>query len=151
MSEQAPNAQWIDDAAGPGLLEDFSDDQWQVFLEHTEPRTFTAGERLIEQGDVDRTLYLIRSGRLEIRVKDQNGQERVLGELPAGTVVGEQAFIDGHARAASIIGLEGGELLGIGPKRFREMRESHPELAAAFLLDLARALSHRLRRMTQAW
>lgn len=151
MSDSNPGPRWIDDSSGPGLLADFSDAQWQRFLDHTESRTFAAGERLIEQDEIDRTLYLVRSGRLEVRTRDAvTGQETPIAEIPAGSVVGEQAFIDGQPRSASIVALEDGELLCLTPKRFRQLKEQDPAIAAAFLQDVARALSERLRRLMTA-
>jgi CRP-like cAMP-binding protein len=67
-----------------------------------------------------------------------------------GTVVGEQTFLDGRPRSATIRALTDGALVRLSRESFDVLSAREPELARAILLDLGRILSLRLRRTTGA-
>ena len=59
-----------DDAGGPGgdltFMERHFEEDWTIVLGHTEARRFSAGEVVIRAGEVDRALYLVTAGSLEV-------------------------------------------------------------------------------------
>ena len=69
--------------------------------------------------------------------------------IDAGSVFGEQAFVDGHPRSASVRAISPGELRRLDYDAFERLSEVDPQLAQALITDLARVLSERLRRTTQ--
>src|SRR5688500_1080334 len=68
-----------------------------------------AGEWLVREGDIAESLYLIRSGRLEVVV--EGPPETLIRVLRRGEVLGELALLTDEARSASIRARRDSELL----------------------------------------
>lgn len=118
----------------PGFLEDRSEEEWGVVLEHTETRLHRAGETVLSAGGLDRALYLLVDGWLR---------------APSGTVhpvstFGEAAFLDGHPRAVTVTAMSDAEVLRLGHEAFLALSARRPDLGRAILLDLGRILAARL-------
>lgn len=144
------SAKAIDPATDParlGVFSGLSPEAWSDLLSFMEVKRFRPGDVLIKQGAIDRGMYLVRSGRLAVLVADQDGgRVRRVGTIEAGSVVGEQALLDGKPRSATITALGECELLRLGFDSFREIHMKTPELAGLFLFQLARVISLRFRR-----
>lgn len=63
-------------------------------------RSLAAGQELFHEGDPAGSAYLIESGVIEIVTQD-DGQELLLSELGAGSILGEMAVIDAAPRTAT--------------------------------------------------
>src|SRR5690606_27816889 len=74
----------------------------------------------------------------------EDGKEIAYRDITPGDIFGELACIDGMARSASIVALEGTSAARLPGAAFRELVESHPQLAWSLLEHL----SALLRRMT---
>jgi CRP/FNR family cyclic AMP-dependent transcriptional regulator len=132
-----------------------------VFLESAAPEereriwsygtteTIAAGEVLVSAGSSERTLYLVEDGELEVLVGEA-GRERRLTVLSVGAVFGEQAFVDGQPRSASIRATGPCVVRQLTWAGFETLSAEAPKLAELLLWDLARVVSERLRRTTQA-
>ena len=127
------------------FLPDWSDDDWDNLLAHTETRRFSAGDNLIEIGETDRSLFLVVEGNLEVLIPDSRGEQRQIATIDSGSVVGEQAFLDGFPRSATVRALSDGELLRLSIEAFEVFAAEEAEGARAVLFDLGRVLSIRLR------
>lgn len=129
------------------FLAHWDESRWAQLLKYAGTRSFHAGDIVINRGDRDRTLYIIIDGSLEVltpRQGSKNMQRTWIRD--AGSVIGEQAFIDGKPRSATVRALTDGEMLRLGIADFEVLRAHAPELAYDFLLDLARLLSVALRQ-----
>lgn len=130
------------------LLDSFTSAQWQRFLSYTDTAPFRQGDILIAQGQVDRSLYFLLQGRLDVFVTSTPGGARHrIDLLSAGAAFGEIAFFDQSPRSASVQALEDGTLLCLRPAVFDLMRRQDPDLACALAMELGRALSRRFRRL----
>ena len=128
------------------FLADSSDDDWAVVRNHTEIRRFRAGEVVIASGEVDRALYIVASGSLEVVApKGSRGRGKRMATVDAGSVIGEMAFFDGKPRSALVRALTDVRLFRLGFDAFEVLAAKEPALARAILLDLGRILAHRLR------
>ncbi|MCA9657482.1 MAG: cyclic nucleotide-binding domain-containing protein [Myxococcales bacterium] len=140
----------IDPASDPARLGVFSGlppESWSDLLSYMEVKRFRPGDVLIKQGAIDRGMYLVRKGRLAVLVAEQEGgRVRRIGTIEAGSVVGEQALLDGKPRSATITALGECELLRLSFESFGELHAKRPELAGLFLFELARVISLRFRR-----
>ena len=129
------------------FLPDWDDAKWQKLLKHAEIRRFQAGEAVIRYGDTDRAFYIIVAGSLEVLIpQGQSGRMRQTQTREAGVVIGEQAFLDGKPRAATLRAATGGEMLSISRDAFQVFAAHEPELARDILFELARTLSVKLRQ-----
>lgn len=132
------------------LLESLSAEEWQEILDRTETVAFTAGETLLRHGEQDRSMYIVLRGEMEVRAPQIAGAEQTLARIEEGSVFGEQAFLDGRPRSASVRARTDGELRRLDWIAFRALSEANPGLSQRILEDLARILSERLRRTTEA-
>lgn len=119
--------------------------EWDRLLAVMERRRFTAGDVVMRAGDVDRSLYLIATGTVEVRVGEGRDARTVRVQGP-GTILGEVAFFDGRPRSATVRALEDGEVLRLGDEAFHGLAGRHPDLGRKILLDLGRVLAVRLRQ-----
>jgi CRP/FNR family cyclic AMP-dependent transcriptional regulator len=113
---------------------------WDRLLACTETRRFRPGEIVLRAGEVDRALYLLADGRLELQVP---GAPAVPIEAPA--TVGEGAFLDGRPRTASLSALTHGELERLSWEAFEALSARDPQLGRDILVDVGRVLAARLR------
>jgi CRP/FNR family cyclic AMP-dependent transcriptional regulator len=137
---------FMDPASALVFLADWDDHDWDKLLAHTEIRRFRAGEMVIRAGESDRTLYIVAEGRLEVLLGDAG--VRRIAIIETGSVVGEQVFLDGQPRSASVRALTDVKILRLSVEAFEVFAAHEPQLGLAFLFDLARILSLRLRQTT---
>jgi len=98
-----------------------------------------AGEWLFRQGDEGDSLYVVRSGRLEVVIESPN--RTVARRLSRGSVVGELALLTREPRSASVRARRDSELLVLTSTDFAELISHEPR----FSLALMRELGARLR------
>ena len=103
-----------------------------------EGTTVRAGDWVFREGEAADSLFVVRSGRLE--VVQEGPPERVLRVLRRGEVMGELALLRGNGRSASVRAQRDSRLLEIGREQFEALIAAAP----AFALDLARAIGERL-------
>src|SRR3954471_2718491 len=128
------------------LLERWAEPEWRKVLSATTPRPFKASEVIIQRGVVDRSLYFVAAGSLEVGVTYIDGVSiNPLAKIGAGSVIGEQSFFDGEPRSANVWAVTDGVLLRLDFARFRELMLKEPILTRDFLFALGRILSLRLR------
>ena len=64
-------------------------------------RKCTAGEVIIHEGEVNRDLYILSAGILEVSV--QSGDKKiVVGEIKPPEILGEISFLNGSPRTATV-------------------------------------------------
>jgi hypothetical protein len=86
------------------LLPDASDEEWATLLEHTRHRSFGPGEAVGTAGALNRSLYLVIDGLLEVLMAHGQRGYRRIATIGASSVVGELSFFDGGARSALVRG-----------------------------------------------
>jgi CRP/FNR family transcriptional regulator, cyclic AMP receptor protein len=104
-------------------------------------REIAAGEVIFREGDPAAELYVIQSGSVDIRLGN-----RLLDTLPAYSVFGEMALIDGAPRSATAVAATDVKLVSIGEKQFLFLVSHTPN----FALNLMRVMARRLRTMNTA-
>jgi NTE family protein len=104
---------------------------------------FTAlgGKTIIRQDDPSDELYIVVSGALGVYLRASGGQERFLGRIGPGEVVGEMGLISGEPRSATVRCLRDAELLAIAKREWDLFTENHP----GALLAITQTLISRLR------
>lgn len=93
--------QRFDAVRGLRFFDEFSDDEVREVLDTASWEVFPAGAHLITEGSLERSLYVLVSGEVNISVND-----RVVGTLAAGDCVGELSYLSNSKRSASIACVE---------------------------------------------
>ena len=97
-----------------------------------------AGETLFREGDPATTAFLIERGSLRVTAQ-RDGVPVVLGDLHAGTMVGEMAVLDDSPRTATATALEACVLTPVDRDQFGErLATADPVVRALLLSQLAR-------------
>ena len=103
--------------------------------------TFAAGQGIIGMGEYGSTMYVIRSGRVQV-VRDGPGPDPiVLATLGPGEYFGELSIFDSEVRSATVLAVEDTETLTMGRYDIVRIVNRSPEMALALL----KSLSARLR------
>lgn len=134
-------------AADGEFLGGFDDNAWNWLLSGMSTDRYTEGQTIIEAGDDDRRLCLLVDGRAEVSVLRADGTHQQIAILEAGTVMGEQSFIDGQPRSARVTALTPCTVRSIDARAFGRLKVDDPHLALEVLTDLARIISLRSRRV----
>lgn len=129
------------------LFDGLSDDQTARMLHYMETQRFFSGDVLIVEGAIDRTLYIVTRGEVNVVAEDiHTGAPCLLVTRQAGTPFGEMAFFDKLPRSASILAATDGELLQLRWEQFQRMRDAEPDLALALVMELGRKVSVTVRQ-----
>jgi CRP/FNR family cyclic AMP-dependent transcriptional regulator len=103
--------------------------------------SFPAGRTIFNYGDPGDSLYVIRSGQVEIFVKDDTGERILLETAGRGAFFGELSLLDNGPRTASVLVTEDLEALRVDRGDLDQLLRKHPTAA----LDLLAAMGRRLR------
>jgi len=103
---------------------------------------FKTGEAVFNFGDPGHALYIVRSGEVEIYVKNDQGEKIVLETAGAGDVFGEVSLLDDGTRTAWVVALTDAELLRLDREHF----ESYVRLYPPAALNLLSVIARRLRK-----
>jgi CRP/FNR family transcriptional regulator, cyclic AMP receptor protein len=98
-------------------------------------REFKAGDTIFKEGDDARELFVIQSGKVEIRLGN-----RVLETFSDYNIFGEMALIDAAPRSATAMAISDDKLVPVGEKQFLFLISHTPHFALNVLRVMARRL-----------
>ena len=105
------------------------------------------GNVIIEEGSLQDNVFVVISGRLEVRAKQEDGSEIVLAQVGPGETLGEiSLFVPGPA-AATVTAAEFSQLWRIADADLMEFMQENPGAGNVLLRTLASILAQRLRQM----
>jgi len=117
-----------------------------LLMQHLEQHQLQVGNELWQEGDPGNSLAFILSGKLELLKETAfPGRPFVLGLFAAGSLVGEDSFLDNQPRQGTIRVLEACQLLILSRDKFEELNQQKPVIANLILKWLMNLLSARLR------
>lgn len=122
------------------LFQLMDDEERAVLASHISVVRSKAGEMLFEAGDPGDCIYVIRSGEVEIYIRDTTGRRIVLENAGVGKFVGELSLLDGGPRTASVIVTEDLEALKIDREDLNQLFSAHPAAAMDFLAAMGKRL-----------
>jgi CRP/FNR family cyclic AMP-dependent transcriptional regulator len=109
------------------------------------PRRFRRGEVIFHAGDPGDALFVVTAGQVKITLPADDGSEpAILTTVGPGEFFGELALLDGAARSATAVALEGTETSVLRRDAFDRLIDDEPALRHALL----EALAAEIRRLT---
>jgi CRP/FNR family cyclic AMP-dependent transcriptional regulator len=127
------------------LFEMLSNAELEAMAELAPVRRYTAGQVIFEEGELGDSLYVIVSGEVEVLTHDRQGQTRLLTLLTLHDFFGEMSVIDKVHRSATTRARTDAELLQLTAENLTGFRKDHPDGFTFIVINIARALSARLR------
>ncbi len=112
----------------------FSDLPPEAFIELFERGPllrFKKGQRIFEQGSIGQSFFIVCQGSVRV-VRQENGSERELAQLPEGSFFGEMALLSDNPRIASVeAASDEAEVLEISAALLSQLSTRHPSVAGA--------------------
>ena len=115
------------------LFELLSEDDRRVLAEVVDDLNASAGNTLFEAGDPGDSLYLVKSGEIELFIRDHAGQKIVLTVAEPGDTFGELAMLDNGPRSATALVLADSELIVLDRQDLVLLFRRRPEAALQML------------------
>ena len=112
----------------------FSDLGPEAFVALTEALQVTrlaTGETVVTEGDVGTAFFVIATGRLVVKKRDEKGDQVVLAHLGEGEFFGEMALLSAAPRNATVIAEEPTEVLVLEFEVLRGLAGRYPHLATS--------------------
>lgn len=103
---------------------------------------FEKGQQIFQVGEPGDSLYIIRSGEVEIFVRDNTGNRLVLEVAHQGDYFGELSLLDKGARSASAMAAEEVEAFRLD----RDDLEAFLKHTPAAAIDMLTVMGHRMRK-----
>jgi CRP/FNR family cyclic AMP-dependent transcriptional regulator len=105
------------------------------------------GNVIITEGVLQTEVFVVISGKLEVRAKQEDGSEIVLAQVGPGETLGEiSLFVPGPA-AATVTAVEFSQLWRIADSDLMHFMEENPGAGNILLRTLASILAQRLRQL----
>lgn len=104
------------------------------------PKTVPKNTLLINEGDDSSSMYIIKAGKVNVTLSNEEGKEIILGTLYQGDHFGEISLLDGKPRSANIITLEKCELIILHKSGFYDLLIDKPLIAMGIIEYLCRRI-----------
>jgi CRP-like cAMP-binding protein len=126
---------------GTYLVAGLTDEQMDEVEKLATVRMCPSGHLLCRIGDPADFLYVVLNGTLAVTTADGDK----LGEIAAGSVVGEIGIVDVRQRTANVTCVGGVSVASIPIDALRNLMNANREMGFLILANLARVLAVRLR------
>ncbi|MDX2227910.1 MAG: cyclic nucleotide-binding domain-containing protein [Verrucomicrobiae bacterium] len=133
------------------VFQGLDEDALEFLAHNATSREFKAGEVIIREGESGNLIYIISSG--SVRVVKHFGQPNAteLDILRDRDFFGEICLLDSAPRSATVQALTDTNLYLLTPAIFEELNERMPRQFCLCIINIARDLSRRLRRIDEVF
>ncbi len=131
------------------FLQGLKEEELSVLLPTIAVRQFGAGEMLVRQGEQGESLYIIRSGLVDVIAHTPDGKTRHLAQLSRTNYFGEGTLMTGEPRTADIRAATDVEVVEMDREGLRRLFKEHPEAAAQIGEIVAVRLEDRLKKLAE--
>jgi CRP-like cAMP-binding protein len=119
-------------------------EELEVIKPLLETRSYSAGDTILSEGQPNEKIFFILEGSVSI---ERAGT--LLANLKEGDTFGEMEFLDVMPAAASVVAQTSTTVAAISNRALRELSRANMHAFALVVMNLARDLSRRLRRMNE--
>jgi CRP-like cAMP-binding protein len=121
-------------------LRELTDVERAALAERIDLLRYAAGETIFNFGDPGNALYIVRSGEVEIFLRNDEGEKIILETSQPGDIFGEVAMLDNGPRTAWVAAVSDVEVLRIDRVHFLDYVRQYPPAALNLLSVAARRL-----------
>jgi len=111
------------------LFQELDEAELQALAALTKTRKATKNTFIINEGDDDSAMYIIKQGTVNVVVANEEGKEMILTTLRPGDQFGELSLLDAQPRSASVIANEKCEFLVIHKAPFYKLLKENSVIA----------------------
>jgi CRP-like cAMP-binding protein len=121
----------------------FDDPQWAEFGGYLKEHKLRSGDTLIRHRDLDRNMFLVESGSLQVYVPD--GVRRPVAILRSGAVVGEPSLFGSAPRMAQVDAMASTVVWVLTRSRFEEILSRQPMMGIEVMRAIGAIMAERMR------
>jgi rhodanese-related sulfurtransferase len=115
-------------------------EKWDDLTRAVEHRVVAPATIIFGQGDPADRFYIIRSGKVRVYRRDNDGLEVELSVLGAGESFGEMALLTGQVRSANVEALVETHLVALSKEQFERILKDSPDVTLAFVKQMSQWL-----------
>jgi uncharacterized membrane protein len=123
--------------AGIDMFELLHEDDRRALADVVDSIKLKPGETLFQAGDPGEALFMVRSGSIELFIKDNVGQKIVLTVAEEGDLFGELSLLDSGPRTATAVALTDVELLVLDRDDLLLLFQKRPDAALHMLAAMS--------------
>ena len=123
--------------AGIEIFELLHDQDRQALADVVDCTELKAGETLFQAGEPGESLFIVRSGSIELFIKDTAGQKIVLTVAEEGDLFGELSLLDSGPRTATALAITDVELLVLDRDDLLLLFQKRPDAALHMLAAMS--------------
>lgn len=131
--------------ANVSIFSSLGEKEIDQLLQATTTKKLKPKEILFHKGDPGNQLYGILSGSLKVTTTGSDGKDVMFGLMGPGEVLGEIALLDSEERSATVVAVEGTELLTLHRRDLIPFLEKNPGAT----IGLAGVLAARVRQLSE--
>jgi small-conductance mechanosensitive channel/CRP-like cAMP-binding protein len=121
------------------FLASLTEEEREFVAEHLQHAPFTAGELVTKQGAVAHWLYILCSGKVEVRRRGEEAQTpKVVATIDAPGFFGEMGMLTGAPRRADVVALNDVECYRLDKEGLARILKERPEIAEEISRTLAK-------------
>lgn len=132
------------------LFREIGQTERMKLIQKFEHREMDPGEVIVKEGDPGESMYLIKSGRVEVTTINPIDKSRMLlATLESGEFFGEVSLIKSKPRTASVTALTPVELMEIRRDQFDEIADEHPEMKKILENTIEKRVEDTIKQVTK--
>lgn len=128
------------------LFENLKAEELESLSEIAKTKDVIAGDYVFDEGTQATSLYILKSGAVEILKKASGGDEQTIAQISTGSPLGEMAFVDRMPRAAAAMVRENTKLIDIPYDALDKLIQSQPAIGHKIYKSIAVVLCRRIRQ-----
>ena len=137
--------------AGVPIFVGLTDEALALLFKRAEEVAVGKGDLVVHEGEAGSKMFVIRSGAVRVVKRLGAADEVLLARLGPKDFFGEMCILETLPRAASVQAMEQTELIGLSSAAFYHLYQGMPDQYVILLLNIARDLSRRLRKLDEAY
>lgn len=128
------------------VFKDLKGPSLEVLFDYLEERRWDVGEHICNEGELGRTMYVIREGEVEVLRRSSRGNDQPIVRLGPGECFGEMTLVELQPRSATCIVRKKATTYSLGHLDLWNLYKSDQFAFVVILQNICWTLSRRLRK-----